>query len=118
MSRTKQKKRIAKDMVNFARSDKYTGADMNAYGKYQDIIDDPDRSVEEITMAALKYNWLMTVGEAIKNAVNKENHTDQNGVTLWEEKGYESVKEMSIRMTEEQGRQILDYSDPYYEEPY
>lgn len=118
MGEKERKRRIAKDMVNFAQSSKYTRADMNTYGKYQDIIDDPDRSVEEITMAALKYNWLMTVGETVKNAVDKDQYTNENGVKLWEQKGYESAKEMSIRMVEEQGRQILKYDDPYYEQPY
>ena len=118
MSDIKQKKRIAKDMINFAQSNKYTGANMNTYGKYQDIIDDQDRSVEEITMAALKYNWLMTVGKTIENSVNKDEYTNKNGVKLWEEKGYKSAKEMALRLVEEQGKYSLNFDNPYYNQPY
>lgn len=118
MNKLEQKRRLAKDMINFASSNKYTRADMNTYGKYKNIIDDPERSVEEINITALKYNWLMTVGKTIKENVDKDKHTDENGIKLWEKKGYESPKEMQLRLVEEQGKYSLQYPNPYYEEPY
>lgn len=118
MGEKQKNRRLAKDMVNYARSNKYTGADMNTYGKYQDIIDDPDRSVEEITRAALNYNWLMTVGESIKKYIDEDEYTNDRGVKLWEQRGYGSAKEMAIRLVEEEGKSMLKYDDPYYEQPY
>lgn len=117
MSKKDQKKRLAKDIVNYGLSDKYTKT-VNSYVKYQNIIDNPDRSVEEITLAALKYNWLMTVGDTIKDNIDEDKHTNENGVKSWEKKGYSSLKEMAIRLVEEQGKHSLSYSNPYYNEPY
>lgn len=117
MGKKEQKRRIAKDIVNYGISDKYNRT-VNSHVKYRDIIDDPDRCVKEITMAALKYNWLMTVGETIKESINQDEHTNENDVKLWEQKGYKSAKEMALRIVEDQGRYSLNFDNPYYDEPY
>lgn len=109
----KQKRRLAKDIVNYGLSNTYT-RNANSHRKYQNIIDDSERSVEEITLSAIKYNWLMSVGETIKNTFDKDEYANINDI----EEEYESVKEMSIRLVEEQGKHSLDYNNPYYEEPY
>lgn len=117
MGEKEQKRRIAKDIVNYGLSNNYDRT-VNSHVKYRDIIDDPDRSVEEITLAALKYNWLMTVGVTIKNAFDEDEYTNKNDIELWKKKGYGSAKEMGLRLVEEQGKHVLTYDDPYYEEPY
>ena len=117
MSEEDKKRRIAKDIVNYGLSNKYTKT-VNSHVKYKNIIDNTDRSVQEIPMAALKYNWLMSVGETIKNAFDEDEYTNKNNIELWKKEGYGSAKEMGLRLVEEHGKYALTYDDPYYEEPY
>lgn len=119
MSKLEHKRRLAKDMVNFARSKKYNSTHMKSeYKKYRRIIDNNDRSVKEIPTTALKYNWLMNVGEAVKDGIEQNKNTVKNDIHLWESKEYDSAKEMAIRLVEKEGKHCLLYPNPYYSEPY
>jgi hypothetical protein len=69
-------------------------------------------------MAALKYNRLVTAGVTVKESVNQDEHTNENDLRLWKQKGYESSNEMTLRVVENQERHSLNFDNPYYHEPY
>jgi hypothetical protein len=124
MNQKEQKRRITKDMVNFALEcenhvdNQYLSGMKTEYRKYRQIIDDDERSVSEITIDPLKYNWLMTVGRTIEDSIEEEKHTDKNGVTKWEKNGFSSPRGMILHKVETQGKHSINFIDPYYQEPY